>query len=107
MGQSISKPNGLASGRAAIITGARQLAKRAVEDQLRSEGKHPCRMKASEISAMALSHLAEHPELHFEAFERACKMGLIDPEDREFFQNLLDLTKYLCSSDEPTRPQLT
>jgi hypothetical protein len=54
-------------------------------------------MKSAEIAAMAQRHLADHPELHYEAFERACKMGLIDPGDQETLLTLLDLAQYLTS----------
>jgi hypothetical protein len=58
-------------------------------------------MKASEIDAKAKWYLKDHPELHWAAFERACKMGLIDEADRETLLALMDLARYL-SGDSGT-----
>ena len=90
------RPNSLARGKGAIVTLAHQLAKKAVQEQLRSEGKQLSRMRAAEIDAKARWYLKDHPELHWAAFERAKAMGLIDTNDWEFFQALLEFTRYLC-----------
>ena len=77
------KPSSLARGEGAIVVLARLAAKTAVKEQPRSEGKHPTRIRAAEIEAMARQYLEDHPELYLNACERACKIGLIEPKDRD------------------------
>jgi hypothetical protein len=54
------KPSSLSRG--AVVVLARQAARRAVQEQLRSEGKRPTRMRAAEIEAMARAYLTAHPD---------------------------------------------
>jgi hypothetical protein len=72
------------------------MAKRAVLEQIRSEGKHPCRMKAADIAAKAQAYLDAHPQLYWVALDRACELRLIDPGDRERFLDLLEITRYFA-----------
>jgi hypothetical protein len=53
-------------------------------------------MRAAEIEAKARVYLKDHPELHFVAYERATKLGLIAPQDQETILAGLELTRYLC-----------
>jgi hypothetical protein len=48
---------------AAIITIARCIARDAIEDQIRAEGRKVCEFAANEIKALASDYLAGHPEL--------------------------------------------
>jgi hypothetical protein len=99
---SVPKPNSFVLGRGAIVSLARQMARNAAREQIRAQGKHPCRMKASDIEAMAQEYLEGHPELYWEALDRAIKIGLINPEDRERFLDLLEITQYFVGSDRKT-----
>ena len=56
---------------------ARMAARRAVQEELRSQGVRVSLVKPAEISAKAQVYLADHPELYQEALERALRMGLI------------------------------
>jgi hypothetical protein len=53
-------------------------------------------MKAADIERQARQYLESHRELYWEAFERGCKMGLIDQEDRDTLLALMDLAQYLA-----------
>ena len=59
----------LANGYAAIKVLAKLAARSAVKDELRSQGLRLSRLKASDIERLATEYLADHPELHFAAFE--------------------------------------
>ena len=55
---------------------ARMAARRAVQEQLRSEGVRVSLVKPAEISVKAQAYLADHPELYRAALERAQRLGL-------------------------------
>ena len=55
---------------------ARLAARRAITEQLRSQGVRVSLVKPAEISAKAQVYLQSHPELYREAFERAQRMGM-------------------------------
>jgi hypothetical protein len=55
---------------------ARLAARKAVQEELRSQGVRVTLVKPAEISAKAQSYLADHPELYREALERAQRLGL-------------------------------
>jgi len=61
---------------------ARLAARRAVTEQLRSEGVRVSLVKPAEISARAQAFLADHPELYREALERAQRLGLYEKPRR-------------------------
>ena len=61
---------------------ARMAARRAVQEELRSEGVRVSLVKPAEISAKAQSYLADHPELYREALERAQRLGLYEKPRR-------------------------
>ena len=61
---------------------ARLAARRAVQEELRSQGVRVSLVKPSEISAKAQSYLADHPELYREALERAQRLGLYEKPRR-------------------------
>jgi len=50
---------------------ARLAARKAVQEELRSEGVRVTLVKPSEIGAKAQVYLADHPELYQEALERS------------------------------------
>ena len=54
---------------------ARLAARKAVQEQLRSEGVRVTLVKPAEISAKAQSYLSQHPELYREALERARRLS--------------------------------
>ena len=62
---------------------ARMAARRAVQEELRSQGVRVSLVKPAEISAKAHSYLSQHPELFKEALERAQRLGLLyeKPDD--------------------------
>ena len=64
---------------------ARMAARRAVQEELRSEGVRVSLVKPAEISAKAQSYLADHPELYREALERAQRLGLFEKHRRKLF----------------------
>jgi hypothetical protein len=74
----------LSDGYAAINILARQLAQWQVKDDLRAQGIRLTLIRASEIKARANVLLDDHPELYQVAFERADRMGMIDPLVREY-----------------------
>jgi hypothetical protein len=98
MGTALRSP--LAQGRCAIISLARLAARKEVKERLRAQGLRLSRVKASEVEERAREYLADHPELYWEALDRACKIGLIDPEDRERFLDLLNITLYFVADRE-------
>jgi hypothetical protein len=98
----LPKPNSLALGKGAIVSLARQMAKGTVQEQLRSQGLRLSRMRAADITARAQEYLDAHPELYWEALDRACKLGLVDPNDRDRFLDLLNITRYFVGADRGT-----
>jgi hypothetical protein len=70
------------------------MARKTVQDQLRSQGLRLSRLKAADIERQAQQYLADHPQLYWEALERAIKIGLVDPSDRDLFLDLLSITQY-------------
>ena len=61
---------------------ARLAARKAVQEQLRSEGVRVTLVKPAEISAKAQVYLQSHPELYREALERAQRLGLYEKRRR-------------------------
>jgi hypothetical protein len=61
---------------------ARIAARKAVQEQLRSQGVRVSLVKPAEISARAQVYLQSHPELYREAFERAQLMGMYEKPKR-------------------------
>ena len=57
---------------------ARLAARKAVQEQLRSQGVRPTLVKPAEISARANDYLADHPELYRAALERAQRLAQED-----------------------------
>jgi hypothetical protein len=110
----LPKPNSLALGKGAILTLARQAARAAARDQLRSQGLRLSRIKAADIERQAQEYLEDHPKLYWEALDRAVKIGLVDPGDRNRFLDLLEITRYFAvhqsgdgkSSTEKTQESL-
>ena len=68
--------------RTAICILARLAAKRAVQDQLRSDGVRVTLVRPAEIAAKANEYLSTHPELYDEARERAPRMGMFEKPRR-------------------------
>ena len=62
---------------------ARMAARKAVQEELRSEGVRVTLVKPAEISARAQSYLSQHPELYREALERAERMGMYEKPRRQ------------------------
>jgi len=61
---------------------ARMAARKAVQDELRSQGVRVSLVKPADISAKAQVYLADHPELYREAYERAQRMGMYEKRRR-------------------------
>jgi hypothetical protein len=61
---------------------ARLAARKAVTEQLRSQGVRVSLVKPAEISAKAQVYLADHPELYREALERAQRLGMYEKPRR-------------------------
>ena len=61
---------------------ARLAARKAVQEQLRSEGVRVTLVKPAEISAKAQSYLSQHPELYREALERAQRLSMFEKPKR-------------------------
>ena len=80
------KPSSLARSHGAVVCLARQAARRAVSEDLRAQGLRPMRMRAAEIERLAREYLAKHPQLKLDAFQRACRMRLIDPKDEDILR---------------------
>jgi hypothetical protein len=57
-------------------------ARKAVQDELRSQGVRVSLVKPADISAKAQVYLADHPELYREAYERAQRMGMYEKRRR-------------------------
>ena len=57
---------------------ARMAARRAVQDQLRSQGVRVSLVKPADISVKAQAYLQSHPELYREALERAQRLKLYE-----------------------------
>ena len=62
---------------------ARMAARRAVQEELRSQGVRVSLVKPAEISAKAQAYLQSHPELYREALERAQLLGLYEKRRRK------------------------
>ena len=69
--------------RTAICILARLAAKRAVQDQLRSDGMSVTLVRPAEIAAKANEYLYTHSELYDEARERAVRMGMFEKPRRK------------------------
>jgi hypothetical protein len=65
--------------RQAVMTFARLAAKRAVQDELRSQGVRVSLVPIAEIMGQAREYLLAHPELYQLALERANRLGYVDP----------------------------
>jgi hypothetical protein len=65
---------------------ARIAARKAVQEQLRSEGVRVSLVKPAELSAKAQVYLSQHPEVYLDALKQALHMGLIKP--LAMFRNL-------------------
>jgi hypothetical protein len=61
---------------------ARMAARKAVQEQLRSEGVRVSLVKPADISVKAQAYLQSHPELYREALERAQRLGLYEKRRR-------------------------
>jgi hypothetical protein len=61
---------------------ARLAARKAVQEELRSQGVRVSLVPPAEISARAQVYLADHPELYREAYERAQRMGMYEKRRR-------------------------
>jgi hypothetical protein len=61
---------------------ARMAARKAVQEELRSQGVRVSLVKPAEISARAQVYLANHAELYREALERAQRLGLYEKPKR-------------------------
>jgi hypothetical protein len=58
-------------------------ARRAITEQLRSQGVRVTLVKPADISAQAIQYLADHPELYREALERAQRLGMYEKRRRK------------------------
>jgi hypothetical protein len=92
----LPKPSSLAQGKCAIVSLARLAARNAVKEDLRSQGFRLSRVRARDIEERAQAYLKDHPDLFWAALDRACKIGLIDPVDRDRFLDLLEITRYFA-----------
>jgi hypothetical protein len=61
---------------------ARLAAKKAVQDELRSQGVRVSLVKPAEISVRTREYLRQHPELYREALVRAQLMGCLEKPKR-------------------------
>ena len=61
---------------------ARLAARKAVQEQLRSEGVRVSLVKPAEVSARAHEYLSQHPELYREALARAQRLGMYEKPKR-------------------------
>jgi hypothetical protein len=61
---------------------ARLAARKAVQEELRSEGVRVSLVKPAEISVRANEYLSQHPELYREALERAQRLGMYEKPKR-------------------------
>ena len=62
---------------------ARLAAKKAVQEQLRSEGVRVSLVKPAEISVRTNEYLSQHPELYRAALERAQRLGMLEKPRRK------------------------
>ena len=62
---------------------ARLAARRAITEQLRSQGVRVSLVKPAEISAKVRAYLQAHPELYQQALERAQRMGMYEKPKRQ------------------------
>jgi hypothetical protein len=69
-------------GTHAINVLARLAAKRAVQDELRSQGVRVTLVRPAEITERAKAYLEANPHLYEEALQRAWKLGLIEHVER-------------------------
>ena len=83
--------------RQAVMVLARLAAKRAVQDELRAQGVRVTTYPHAEVMRRAGEYLANHPELYQLAFERAHKLGYIDPR----------LTKVTSDAQKQNEPKST
>ena len=63
---------------------ARLAARKAVQEELRSQGVRVSLVKPSEISVKAQAYLQSHPELYREALERAQRLGMYEKRRRKW-----------------------
>ena len=61
---------------------ARLAARKAVQEQLRSQGVRVSLVKPADISAKAQVYLSQHPELYRAALERAQRLGMYEKPRR-------------------------
>jgi len=61
---------------------ARLAARKAVQEQLRSQGVRVSLVKPAEVSVRAHEYLAKHPELYREALLRAQRLGMYEKPRR-------------------------
>jgi hypothetical protein len=61
---------------------ARLQARKAVQQEMRSQGVRVSLVKPADISAKAQVYLADHPELYQEALERAQRLGMYEKPRR-------------------------
>ena len=71
---------------------ARLAARRAVQEELRSQGVRVSLVKPAEISVRAQVYLQSHPELYREALERAQRLGLFEKRRRKWLDKRCDPT---------------
>ena len=69
-------------GNHAINVLARLAAKRALQEELRSQGVRVSLVKPAELSVKAQVYLTDHPELYRAALERAQRLGLYEKPRR-------------------------
>ena len=63
---------------------ARMAARKAAQEELRSQGVRVSLVKPSEISVKAQAYLQSHPELYREALERAQRLGMYEKRRRKW-----------------------
>jgi hypothetical protein len=73
--------------RQVVLLFARLAAKRAVQDQLRSQGVRVSLFPHAEVMRQAGEYLANHPELYQLALERAKRLGYVDPRCADISTN--------------------
>jgi len=71
-------------GASAVHVLARMAARKAVQEELRSQGVRVSLVKPSEISVKAQAYLQSHPELYREALERAQRLGMYEKRRRKW-----------------------
>jgi hypothetical protein len=78
----LQNPSNQSVGQAICIL-ARLAAKKAVQEQLRSQGVRVTLVKPAELSVRAQAYLQAHPELIDAAKERALLMGMFEKPRRK------------------------